>query len=312
MNSVLNTVTVTDFSESFGANESTFSASCRELISQRNFNFRYIEGAELEALTLTILKKIDEDRQVIASLERQAVWEKGWKENFDEFIASNFDESKLIPKFIRSNVPVRFKKRYIFPEDPDFELNFVKVFRHWFLDNYFSNVDNIYEFGCGTGFNLLAASEIFSDKTFYGSDFVQSSVLLVNAIGDAKQIPLTAEIFDMLKPNDNYEIKKNSGVFTFGSLEQLASKTDNMLEYLIAQRPNIIVHTEPAIELYDENNLTDFLAMKFQGKRGYTEGFLPKLQCLHREGKIELIKVKRLHFGSLFMEGYNLIVWKPI
>ena len=308
----MNTITVEDFATSFGTNEDTFSESCRQLISESNFRYKDIVGEELNELILKILKRIDEDKQVIASQERQAVWQKGWQENLDEFIASGFDESKLVPKFIRSNVPIRYMQKYIFPEHEKFELNYVKVFRQWYLENYFSNVDNIYEFGCGTGFNLLAASGLFPNKQLFGSDFVQSSVDLVNAIGDSKGIPLSAEIFDMMNPNSNYKIKNNSGVFTFGSLEQLASKTDNMLDYLISQNPQIVVHTEPTIELYDDNNLSDFLAIKFQGKRGYTEGFLPKLQRLHEQGKIELIKVKRLCFGSLFMEGYNLIVWKPL
>jgi len=308
----LKTITVEDFAKSFGTSVDTFSTSCRLLISECNFNYRDIEGHELSELILRILKRIDEDQQIIASKERQAVWEKGWQENLDEFIASNFDENKLVPKFIRSNVPIRYMQKYIFPEHSEFELCYVKVFRQWYLENYFANVNNIYEFGCGTGFNLLAAAGLFPDKRFYGSDFVQSSVDLVNAIGEAKELPLTAEIFDMIQPNQDYNIQQSSGVFTFGSLEQLASKTDNMLDYLISQKPEIVVHTEPTIELYDESNLSDFLAIKFQGKRGYTEGFLPKLQRLHDQGKIELIKVQRLCFGSLFMEGYNLIVWKPL
>ena len=46
----------------------------------------------------------------------------------------------------------------------EFELNFVKVYHRWFLENYFHPFDNIYEFGCGTGFNLVVASEIFPNK----------------------------------------------------------------------------------------------------------------------------------------------------
>ena len=134
----------------------------------------------------------------------------------------------------------------------------------------------------------------------------------MNTIAESKNIPLKGDLFDMINPDSSYQIRQNSGVFTFGSLEQLASKLDNMLEYLIDQKPQLCVHTEPAIELYDSTNLSDYLAIKFQGKRGYSDGLLSKLQKLQDAGKIELIKVKRLYFGSMFMEGYNLFVWKPI
>ena len=71
----------------------------------------------------------------------------------------------------------------------------------------------------------------------------------------------------MLSPDYDYQILQNSGIFTFGSLEQLASDVDPILNFFISKKPNICVHTEPVIELYDkENNLSDFLAAKFQDK----------------------------------------------
>ena len=117
----------------------------------------------------------------------------------------------------------------------------------------------------------------------------------------------------MLSPDYDYEVLPNSGIYTFGALEQLASDTDPILEFFISKKPNICIHTEPVIELYDqENNLSDFLAAKFQGKRGYTSGLIAKLNNLEAEGKIEILSIKRPYFGSFFMEGYNHIAWKPL
>ena len=61
-----------------------------------------------------------------------------------------------------------------------------------------------------------------------------------------------------------------------------------------------------------ESKLNDYLAIKFQGNRGYSAGLLPLLERLEKQGKIELLKVKRLFFGSLYMEGYNTFVWKKV
>ena len=42
-----------------------------------------------------------------------------------------------------------------------------------------------------------------------------------------------------------------------------------------------------------------------------TTGLLPHLQELESRGAIELLKVKRTFFGSLYMEGYVCMVWRP-
>ena len=305
-------LTISDFAALFGTSKDTFSSKCKAIINDNNFYYKELEPEELDNLYLVILKRIELDKQKIGAKKRTKVWQNGWAENLEEFINSGYDEESLVPKFIRGNQPVRLNQIYVLPESSEFELDFVKVYRHWFLENYFKDVDNIYEFGCGTGFNLLTASEIFPNKLLYGSDFVQSSVDLVNTISESKSIQLSGSLFDMLNPNYDYKIKNNSGVFTFGAMEQLASKIGKMLDYLLDQKPEICLHTEPMIELYDQNNFTDYLAMQFQSKRGYTKGLLPYLQSLEIDGKIIIIKIKRLFFGSLFMEGYNLVIWKPI
>ena len=83
-----------------------------------------------------------------------------------------------------------------------------------------------------------------------------------------------------------------------------------MLQYLLKNKPKLVVHLEPTIELYDENNLIDYLAIIFHRKRGYTQGYLTLLQELELKGVLEIIKVKRLEFGSTFMEGFTYIIWK--
>lgn len=308
----MNNLGINEFALHFGTSPDSFSDKCKELISSMDFSYKNVEGDELESLVLSILKRIDEDKQVIGARDRTEVWSKGWQENLDQFLANEDNLESLVPKFIRPNQAIRLNGHYILPTDSQFELNFVKVYRHWFLEEYFSEVDNIFEFGCGTGFNLVAASEIFPNKKLFGSDFVQSAVDLVNATAKKFNIDLNGEIFNMLQPRYDYKIPKNSGVFTFGSLEQLASNLEPMINYLLDSAPEIIVHTEPAIELYDSSKLYDYLAIKFQGKRGYSEGLLPILENLEKQGKIELIKIKRLFFGSLYMEGYNTFVWRKV
>ena len=86
---------------------------------------------------------------------------------------------------------------------------------------------------------------------------------------------------------------------------------DKFIKYILEQPISLCIHVEPIIELYNENNLFDYLAIKFQGKRGYTKGLLPYLQKLESNKIIDILKIKRLYFGNLMMEGYNYIIWRP-
>lgn len=305
-------VTLKDFARSFGTTVKGIPAECKKLIKEKDFSYVVPQGKERDNIILGILKKIESDKQVIGAKERQDIWHNGWAENLSNFIKSGYRLDALVPRFIRPNQAIRFNQNYIQPTNANFELDYLSVFRLWLFRKYFQKIDSVYEFGCGTGFNLVALAKAYPDRFLYGLDFVQSSTDLVNKIGQVHKLKLQGRIFDMIHPDKSFKLSNNSAILTFGSIEQLASKFEPFLQYLIKQQPEICVHVEPAIELYDEDNFVDYLAIKFQGKRGYTHNFLPRLRELEKKGKIKILKVKRLFFGSLYMEGYNLIVWRPV
>ena len=304
-------ITVEDFARSFDTNVKDIPDECKELIAKTDFKYRIIEGEERDKVILDVLKKIETDEQKIGAPERQNIWEKGWSENLEEFIKSNGDLTKLIPKFIRPNQVIRFNQKYIIPSNPNFELDYFSVFRLWIFKKYLKKFDNIYEFGCGTGFNLVVLVQMYPEKNIYGLDFVSSSIDLVNKISEIYGWNISGHFFDMISPDEEFKIKNNSAVFTFGSVEQLASKFEGFLQYLLKNKPMLCIHMEPTVELYDENDLIDYLAAKFHKKRGYTQNFLPHLKELEDEGKIDILKVKRLFFGSKYMEGFSYMIWKP-
>lgn len=305
-------VKIRDFSISFGTTEDDFSDKCKEQISKSDFQYNELDRSERDNLLLEILRRTEADKQVIGAKERKIVWEKGWKENLREFTENEFDLNKIVPKFLRPNQAIRFNQDFIKPNNPNFELDYLKVFRIWLYEKYFAGFDNIYEFGCGTGYNLTALADLFPNKQLFGLDFVDSSVALVNMIAEKYRLNLKGFKFDMLYPDKDFKLFSNSAVFTFGAIEQLAGKYESFLEYLLNNKPCLCVHIEPTIELYDEDNLIDYLAIKFHRKRGYTENFLPGLEMLEAKKKLKIVKVKRLFFGSLLMEGYSLVIWEPL
>ena len=305
-------LTLEDFARSFGTTVEDISEECKDLINGCDFRYRVIEGQERDRVILDVLKKIETDQQVIGAKERKAVWEKGWIENLQDFIDSNYALEKITPKFIRPNQPIRFNRQYIMPSNPNFELDYFLVFRLWLFRKYLRDLDPIYDFGCGTGFNLIALAQMYPEKTLYGLDFVPSSRDIVNKIGEVYKLNITGHLFDMTSPDENFEIEPNSAVLTSGSIEQLAGRFEAFLQFILSHSPGLCINIEPTAELYDENNLIDYLAIRFHRKRGYTENYLPRLRELEAQGKIEILKVKRLYFGSLYMEGFSYIVWKPM
>ena len=304
-------VSLDDFARSFGTTPDDISSQTRALIAEYDFGYRLLDREERDRIVLEVLRKIESDTQIIGDPERKDVWQKGWDENLRDFAESNHDLDALTPKFIRPNQPMRLNQDYIVPSNPTFELNYLRVFRHWLFSKYLRAVDAVYEFGCGTGFNLIELAKMYPRMKLHGLDFVPAARDLVSKIGEIYGWNMTGHLFDMTAPDEGLQIEGGSAAVTFGAIEQLAGRFEAFLAFLLRQRPGLCISLEPTVELYDENNLVDYLAIKFHRKRGYTENYLPSLRELEAQGKIEILKVKRLFMGSLFMEGYTYMVWKP-
>lgn len=305
-------LTIKEFAKSFGEDVDNLHESVIKLINQEKLILYPLTHEDRDRLVIQIIEKIRKDSQVIASNSRTDVWEKGWRENLDAFRENPASDESLVPKFIRANMPVRWFKEYYKSDSENFELSYIEILRQYLITKYFGDVENLYEFGAGTGFNLLHAHRIFPKLNLYGTDFVQSAVDLMNEIGVVRSIPLTSSIFNMLLPKAaNMNLQPNSAVWTFGSLEQLGGQLTEMVDFLIENTPKICVHVEPAAEFYDDDSLPDYLAKWFQSKRGYSQGLLELLEKYECENKIEILKLQRLNFGSTMMEGYNLFVWRP-
>ncbi|SBS25419.1 hypothetical protein MAQ5080_00259 [Marinomonas aquimarina] len=302
-------VTLADIEYCFGVDKSELSDAFMARYEQLNLHYRRPGKEERDGIILEVLRKIESDKQKIAAKERKDVWHNGWQENLDAFRASGGDFESLTPKFIRHGQPIRFRGDYIIPENNRFEYDFLRLFQYWLFEKYLKDCSEVYEFGCGTGLNLELISKIFPDKTLHGLDFVQSSVDLIDEIHRYHDIKVSGHLFDMTQPDQSLIIREGAGVFTFGSLEQLAGNIQPILAYFLASKAKIFLHVEPTIEKYDENRLFDFLAMKFHSKRGYSQGLVATLEHLHEQGTITLEQIHRLNFGSLFMEGYTLYVW---
>lgn len=301
-----------EFAKSFGiTKEELPPLTCLSII-ENNFAMEEIVGKERDSLVISILEKILNDNQQISAPERTIQWESGWNENLRTYLASGGKFESLTPKFIRPAKAIRWGGKYYKPKDSYFELNYIKVLRTYLYEKYITGSSSIYEFGAGTGFNLLHFHQLDKKLRLVGTDFVESSVQLIGQLAKDNLMPMKSSIFDMLNPElFNLEINADATVVTFGSIEQLGGKFQKFISYLIKQKPRIVIHVEPDSDLYSVNTLEDYLAKWFQEKRGYSKGLNKHLKDLSDLGDIRIERVHRLNFGSQMMEGFNLFVWSP-
>lgn len=298
------------FARLVGTTEENFEKTCGPIMGRFDFTYNTLEPHAFSQVLLGVLKVLDESALSTSGKERHADWENGWSENLKGFEDCNYDLDALVPRYVRKSKVKRLFSTYIMPEDDDFEVNFYTVYRHYLFKTYFSRYDSVYEFGCGTGYNLVMLAQLFPDKELFGLDWAESSTKLVNAIASAYGLSMEGRLFDFFHPDYFLHVPKNSAFLTLNAMEQLSTEYDNFLEFILRKRPNLCVNSEPFLELYDENNLLDYLAAKYHRKRNYLNGYLGALKKLEQEGRIEILKEQRVYMGSIYHEGYSYVVWK--
>jgi SAM-dependent methyltransferase len=301
-----------NFLELIGRSQSDYPEEFVRLIAGIDLAYSSIEKSENDQIMLRILARLFSGELKKVGEWRKDIWNSGWKENLDQINSSAaLDINDLTPKFIRPEKYIRFKNEFRRIKSDSFERDFNELMRKHLFYSFMSCVENIYEFGCGSGYNLFAYSRIRPDLNLYGLDWAKSSVDILNRMKERENIKIEGHIFDFYKPNYDLKIKKNSAVLTMCALEQIGEDHKDFVEYLLINAPSICVHMEPLYDLYDERSVLDFLAMEFHRQRGYLSKFVELLKKLEVAGRVEIIELKRIQFGSIFHEGYSYVVWRP-
>ncbi len=285
---------------------------CRALVEQHNFAYSFATSEEHDRLVLETQRKLDARQFTVVGEHRRDVWQTGWGENLREFQASGFDASSLLPRYFNANPFLRFRQRYIRPADKRFELNFYTVLRTWLFRRYLTNTEHIYELGCGTGLNLILLAKLFPDKCLYGADWAPASVAIVHGLAKKYGWNLHGRQFDFFSPDEGFSLAPSSAVLTMDALEQIGERYGRLLDFLLARKPMLCIHVEPFLELYDDANLLDQLAIRYHRERKYLTGYLTTLRELERSRKAQVLLTQRTYFGGFYNESYSIVVWRPI
>ncbi len=284
--------------------------SMDKLVKSLGLSFERLTLIERDQVILKILNTLKVPSPFKAGKNKNNIWEKGWREVFENIQQNGVSEKTLRPQYFQYDI-IRFGKDFAKVFDKCFEYLLYNEVRKVFFKKYLAPYDKIYDFGCGTGTTLLILAKLFPGKKLIGCDWVKSSSKIIEFLSESLSLPIQAQEFNMLncKGQENINSCNKTAFITTHSMEQLGENYNKFLEFIVRKRPGICLHIEPIIELYDSKNLYDYLAMEYHKKRNYLSGFLPKLLEWQKDKKIEIQTLQRLNFGSLFHEGYTLIAW---
>jgi trans-aconitate methyltransferase len=287
------------------------SSAITESILQSGLYYQYMDRNEYDKHLLCMLKGIDANT-IQTGPHRIQEWEDGWSQNLNDITDEDL-LSSIIPKYYGKYEVSRWKQSLIKPANRSFDAKVVKIITEWCFEQYISQVDAFYEFGCGPGHNLMTARHFNPTAEIWGCDWADSSQKIVNRIASiTNDKKMFAQKFDFFNIDDSFILCPNSAIFTLASLEQTSTNYTDFVNYIIMSKPSICIHIEPIEELLNNNNLLDYLSISFFHKRNYLSGFLTFLRGLEKEGRIEILRSQRTYTGSFMIEGHSIIVWKPI
>jgi len=308
---VMKKIGVKEFEKIIGSKISNFIA---KKINKAKLVYSPLTTKERDGVILKITNILLDNSIPFSGEHRKNQWEKGWEENLLEYKKEQ-NSISLVPKYYYKYKDSKYKIGKINGEffkfiSPNFDFETAGIIVYWAIETYLKNVTNIFDFGCGTGHNLLKMREVNKTANITGLDWVSSSQKTVRQIAkNYNDKKMFARKFDYFNPDYSLKLPQKSGIFTMESLEQTGNNYKKFIDYVLKNRPEIVVNIEPITELLDENKLVDNLTIKYARKRNYLNGYLDYLRKLEKQGKIKVHKAKRTYIGDTFNESKSIIVW---
>lgn len=160
----LHSLNVAVFEDIFG---DTISPYVEGKIEKYNFIYSELSTEEKNICTLEVLDVLMNSELGKAGSKRIEQWEAGWGENLQEFKTS-LNKKSIAPKYFGKYDILRLKQKFIKTESKNFEANSLKIILDWLFDKYLRSTPSVYEFGCGTGHNLLQVRGVNESANLWG------------------------------------------------------------------------------------------------------------------------------------------------
>lgn len=281
------------------------------LIDSFNLEYEEVDNFSQKETLFQIYSDIDSRKFDPSSPGRLPIWERGWGENLENYLETK-DLISLIPKYFGKYQLNRFRQTFVRAKSLDYELNMLRAIQAAFIAPLLDGVFEVHEFGCGTGHNLIYLNGLLPGRRFTGLDWSLSSQKLLKAISDnSSEIDLNGRRFDLFNPDASLPLDRRVGVFTVAALEQLGGNHRKFLHFLVEKRPAVIVHIEPFQDLLDVSNDLDRASLSYMRSRNYIWGYVEAVKTMASQGKAEILELKRSYVGSLYVDGYTVMAWRP-
>jgi hypothetical protein len=286
-----------------------FTSVAINLIKKYNLIYSNISYKNQNILNLDILGKLLNNKFSKSGKNRKYIWNMGWRENLNLY---KNNTKALIPKYVRTFARFfRVKGKIVYSQNYKFILELQEIIHLIIVNHYLKNIENIYEFGAGSG-NVISRlmKNLNRNLNFFAADWSQVSILILKKI-KIKKKTINSFIFDFFNPNKKIKIKKRSLIITNGALEQTGIHYKKFVKYIIDNKVNIVINFEPLIELYNNNNLDDYVLKLYAEKRNYLKNYVNYLKNLENRKIIKILDIKRIG-GVVTQETLSFIVWKPL
>ncbi len=268
-------------------------------IEYNELNFE--EYQEYMTLVLQILNKlsfdIDFDRNWIVILQNIVDNQK------------NDVTNSLKPIWFRDDKFYVIDKKFCTTNTEVLDWKYQLAIRNILFSKYLFDIDNVYDFGSGSGINIYLINQLFEKIKLHASDSSKVSVEILEELNTYLGIDVKYDMIDM-KKEINIDVEPNSAIITTSSLEQVGGDIDNFIDFVLQKKPKRVINIEPILE-FAENNEFDNLMKLYCEKRNYLKYYYSKLLQLERENKIKILFKKRTRVAGLFIEN-SVIVWEVL
>ena len=239
-------------------------------------------------------------------------WQDDWFNVLQNLRTNNENVKSIIrPKWFRESAFVNIQNCLSLTETPYVDWEYQLITRQMLFYTHLKDIENICEFGSGSGANFYLINEILQDKNFILSDISVTSLKIIEELKrKLNRNNLTYSNIDIEQDID-LQLPDNTAVITTSVLEQIGDNYKNFINFILKEKPQIVINVEPIVELLDSKNGFDNVMNLYCEKRKYLAGYLTELEKLEKQKKIKIIMKKRTMVSGTFIEN-SVLIWKVL
>tara|TARA_R110002124_G_scaffold73757_2_gene197847 strand:+ start:122 stop:1030 length:909 start_codon:yes stop_codon:yes gene_type:complete len=239
-------------------------------------------------------------------------WQDDWFNVLQNLRTNNENVKSIIrPKWFRESAFVNIQNCLSLTETPYVDWEYQLITRQMLFYTHLKDIENICEFGSGSGTNFYLINEILQNKNFILSDISVTSLKIIEEL--KRKLNRNNLIYSNIDIEQDIDLQlpDNTAVITTSVLEQIGDNYKNFINFILKEKPQIVINVEPIVELLDSKNGFDNVMNLYCEKRKYLAGYLTELEKLEKQKKIKIIMKKRTMVSGTFIEN-SVLIWKVL